>query len=77
MYSSASPYPRSISSSLEAQAPMASSSCTVSNVIPEDLKGYIEQNDLLAKLRTLYPEVKKDEEFRLEVRLYTPSVLSS
>ena len=56
---------------------MASSSCTVRNIIPEDIKGYIDQNDLLAKLRSLYPLVKKNEDFRLEVRLldYCPSVI--
>ena len=46
---------------------MSKSICKVENVIPEDVKGYIDQNELLKKLLKLFPQVKSKQEFNLNV----------
>jgi hypothetical protein len=48
---------------------MAPSECTVENIVPEDVRGYIDHNDMLRKLRRLFPSVTDDKDFKVDVSL--------
>lgn len=43
------------------------SACSVQNVVSEDMKGYIDQQDLLRLLKSLFPDVAQLQDFKLNV----------
>jgi hypothetical protein len=48
--------------------------CNVYNVVSEDMKGYINQQDLLSLLRSLFPQVTDLRDFQLNVWFLSPSL---
>lgn len=42
--------------------------CNVPNIVNEHMRGYIDPQDLLALLKSLFPEVTHMEDFQLSVR---------
>ena len=45
--------------------------CTVQNIVAESMRDYIDPNELLRKLKRLYPRVTSVQAFRLNVRVST------
>jgi hypothetical protein len=52
----------------------AMSVCNVYNVVSEDMRGYINQQDLLSLLKSLSPQVTDLQHFQLNVWFLSPLV---
>jgi hypothetical protein len=48
--------------------------CNVYNVVSEDMRGYINQQDLLSLLKSLSPQVTDLQHFQLNVWFLSPLV---
>jgi hypothetical protein len=51
----------------------AMSVCNVYNVVGEDMRGYINQQDLLSLLKSLFPQVTGLQDFQLNVWFFSLS----